>query len=264
MPRANPIKQADLSYMLDEWRPGLYYHLIGKAIPGRTLFIDEEDHVFFLKHVVRFKWHSVFQILAYCLCGNHFHLVVRTLDAEAIAAQLALRPASSLNPSDNAFLKGKITYASYLSTVFGGPLSGFARHLNNVHQREGQVFINPSLHGLTDKGELPGVEFSKTLFCYVALNYVKHHIASIDDAYRWSSLHSNQFKSIDRLAVFDHFGGEEAMWRALRDYLIKYGTRFYAFDEERFYQSLQPRRFKEATGCWIDEEWRGGGLLTEW
>ena len=39
--------------MQDQWRPELYYHVIGKAVAGRTLFTDDEDCRWFLRHVVR-------------------------------------------------------------------------------------------------------------------------------------------------------------------------------------------------------------------
>ena len=86
--RLDSGKRVSTLYMQDEWQPNLHYHIIGKAIPGRTLFQNVEEGMWFMKNVIRFKLYTLFHIYAYCLCGNHFHLAVKTRTASEILEQL--------------------------------------------------------------------------------------------------------------------------------------------------------------------------------
>ena len=100
--------------MQDQWAPGLYYHVIGKAVPGERLFRGEADERYFLRHTLRFKLYHFFEILVYCLCVNHFHLVVRTRTPEAIRNSLGGKPRKNWNPSDERMAAGDISYAAYV------------------------------------------------------------------------------------------------------------------------------------------------------
>ena len=244
--------------MQDEWRPGLYYHLIGKAVPGRTLFTDEHSHMYFLKHVLRFKWQAIFQILAYCLCGNHFHVAIRSRTREDIRLHLNDRPARGLSPGDLDFRENPdADYVTYVQSAFRGPLSGFAQHINHVQGTSGQLLIRPTLHGLTDKRGEPGVHLSRRLIAYVLLNYAKHHLAEPTAKYRWSSLHSAQFQIVNAPALYAGFGGEAAFRGYLTAYLKRWGRRFYDFDEDDFFEAITPRRFDKLAGQWVIGAWDG-------
>ena len=267
-PESSDGRRIRPSFMQDEWRPGMYYHLIGKAIPGRTLFTDEHSHLYFLKHVLRFKWQAIFQIFAYCLCGNHFHVAVQTRAREDIHMELYGRPDHGLSAGDRHFLEDPdADYVKYVQTAFRGPLSGFAQHINHVEGLSGQLLIRPTLHGLTDKLGEPGLHFSRRLIAYVLLNYAKHHLAAPTDKYRWSSLHSAQFKIVDVAALYRAFGGEAAFRTYLSTYLKRWGKRFYDYEEDDFFTAITPRRFDKVAGKWVIGEWDGmeahdGGLAT--
>lgn len=242
-------------FLQDQWQPELYYHVIGKAVPGRTLFRDDADCKWFLRHVVRFKWYTYFEVLAYCLCGNHFHLAVRTRHAEDAYAMLYQRPARSYSETDFRYLDGEVGYVEWVYRSFGGALSGLARHLNSKYGRDGQLLVLPTLHGLTDKGE-PGKEFSRRMVAYVGLNYVKHRMGRIEDGYAWSSVHGEHYKIIDREALLGGFGGGEGYLRYHEEYLRRYGHAFNAFDEQQLFAAVRPRLLDEASGRWVEGEWR--------
>ena len=76
-------------FMQDEWRPGLYYHVIGKAVPGEWMFREEAEYRRFLRKSLRDQYGLIFQIYAYCLPPNHFHVAARTLYGDEIRARLA-------------------------------------------------------------------------------------------------------------------------------------------------------------------------------
>ncbi len=53
------------------------YHIIMRGINRQTIFEDEEDYAQFLQTLQRYKEKSGYQIYAYCLMGNHVHLLLK-------------------------------------------------------------------------------------------------------------------------------------------------------------------------------------------
>ena len=243
-------------FMQDAWRPDLYYHVIGKAVPGELLFRDERDYRRFLRKNLRDRYGIIFQVYVYCLLPNHYHLVVRTRTRGEIAERLgALR--RRLKRYERAFLAGESTWTTFVQAVFRAAPSSYAQYYNRRYGRDAQLFVKPTLHGLTDKGA-PGVEFSKTLAAYVGLNFYKHGLAPADANYPWSSLTAPKYHIIEP-DIELHYGSEEAYRAFHLHYLKKYGARLLAFDEEAFFANLRPREYFEDIGEWREVEARGGG-----
>ena len=244
-------------FMQDQWQPGLFYHVIGKAVPGEVLFREEADMIRFARQILRFKLYHCFEILVYCMCVNHFHLVIRTRSAEGIRASLKGKPVDKRNPSDVRMLAFDIAYTEFVANTLSGATSAYARWYNHKYGREGKLFVQPTLHGLTTKGA-PGKELSRSLCAYVGLNFVKHDIAPAGTKYTGSSLTHPRFGIVLQETLLALFGGEEAYLAFHRDYLRTRWRPFIDFDEEDFYAALHPRYFDKATGRWVEGEWRPG------
>src|SRR6056297_1508669 len=56
------------------------YHVVLRGINKQTIFEDAEDHEMFLQTLDQYKKKSGYKILAYCLMGNHVHLLMKTED----------------------------------------------------------------------------------------------------------------------------------------------------------------------------------------
>jgi REP element-mobilizing transposase RayT len=54
------------------------YHVILRGINKQIIFEDDEDHEMFLKTLKQYKSQSQYKLLAYCLMGNHVHLLLKT------------------------------------------------------------------------------------------------------------------------------------------------------------------------------------------
>ena len=54
------------------------YHVVLRGINKQTIFEDEEDNEKFLVTVKQYKEQGGYQLLAYCLMGNHIHLLIKT------------------------------------------------------------------------------------------------------------------------------------------------------------------------------------------
>ncbi len=58
---------------------GKYYHIYNRGINGTNLFFEERNYLFFLEKY-SFYMSKVLETYAYCLLGNHFHLLVKVKD----------------------------------------------------------------------------------------------------------------------------------------------------------------------------------------
>ncbi len=61
--------------------PGAYYHVINRGNRRQTVFSSEADIDLFLEKLEEFSSNYHIEIICYCLMSNHFHLYLRTPDA---------------------------------------------------------------------------------------------------------------------------------------------------------------------------------------
>ena len=64
MPRARRLKS----------ETGIY-HVVLRGINKQTIFEDDEDNEMFMLTLNQYKQKSGYKLLAYCLMGNHVHLL---------------------------------------------------------------------------------------------------------------------------------------------------------------------------------------------
>jgi len=57
------------------------YHIILKGIDDQDIFYDDRDRKFFLKQILESKSEFKYIVYAYCLMGNHVHMVIKSQDA---------------------------------------------------------------------------------------------------------------------------------------------------------------------------------------
>lgn len=62
------------------WYEGARYHLMGRGNRRCAIFKDEEDYRFFLLILGQIQQRYPFELHAYCLMTNHFHLEITTID----------------------------------------------------------------------------------------------------------------------------------------------------------------------------------------
>lgn len=54
-----------------------FYHITNRGVNKAKVFLDSEDHRFFITCIDLARRVCDFQIIAYCIMTNHFHLIVR-------------------------------------------------------------------------------------------------------------------------------------------------------------------------------------------
>ncbi len=114
---------------------GQYYHIYNRGNNREDLFREPRNYAYFLALYAK-QIEPVAETLAYCLLGNHFHLLVRIKEE----ADCRLKSGRLLNPSQQ----------------FSNLFNGYAKAVNNAYHRTGNLFQRPF-------GRIPVLRVSSTI-----------------------------------------------------------------------------------------------------
>jgi REP element-mobilizing transposase RayT len=156
--------------------PGAIYHIMSRGDRRDKIYFDDVDRQDFLKTLAEAVQKADWQVHAYCLMGNHFHLVVETPNGNLIDGMHWL-------------------------------LSSYTIRLNQRHQRTGHVFSGRYKAVVVDGS---GNGYLKRACDYVHLNPVRAGLLKDEErllSYPWSSLiwyvtakqHRPRWMRVDRL-----------------------------------------------------------------
>jgi len=88
--------------------PGAIYHLMSRGDRREDIFLDDVDRQDFLKTLAEACQKTGFQVHAYCLMRNHFHLVVETPEANLVAGMAWLLSAHTIRLNHRHKLHGHV------------------------------------------------------------------------------------------------------------------------------------------------------------
>ena len=131
--------------------PGALYHITSRGNERKSIFSNDEDRLLFLRTLGDVAKTHNFVIHAYCLMGNHYHLLVETVDGNL-----------SLGMRD---LNGAYT-----------------QRFNTAHRRSGHL-----LQGRYKAFLVEGDEYLLEVARYVVLNPVRARIVEKPGQWKWSS-----------------------------------------------------------------------------
>ncbi|MBI1870015.1 MAG: transposase [Chlamydiae bacterium] len=139
-------RQARLDY------PGALHHVMGRGIEKKFIFNDDLLKSKFHERVSNNLRRFSIQCYAWCIMGNHFHLLLQT---------------------------GQTPLAELMSSL----LTGYAVYYNIIHKRSGHLFQNRYKSVLCDRNE-----YLLPLVRYIHLNPVKAGVINLQDLeqYRWT------------------------------------------------------------------------------
>jgi len=121
--------------------PGAIYHVMSRGDRREDIFYDEVDRQEFLKTLAEACQKADFQVHAYCLMRNHFHLVVETPQGNLVAGMRWLLSAYTLRLNHRRKLFGHVFSGRYKALVVDGGSPGYLKrvcdyvHLNPVRAR---------------------------------------------------------------------------------------------------------------------------------
>jgi REP element-mobilizing transposase RayT len=120
---------------------GALYHVPSRGDRKEAIFLDDADRHDFLKTLAEACQKTGFEVHAYCLMKNHFHLVVETPQANLVAGMRWLLSAYSLRLNHRHKLCGHVFSGRYKALVVDGSGDGYLRtvcdytHLNPVRAK---------------------------------------------------------------------------------------------------------------------------------
>ena len=169
---------------------GAMYHVMSRGNRRSDIFLNDVDRHDFIKTLAEACQKTGWQVHAYCLLGNHYHLVIETPNANLVAGMAWLQ-------------------------------STYTMRLNHRHQQFGHVFSGRYRAQLVEGS---GNGYLRTACDYVHLNPVRAGLLGAEErlvAYPWSSLvwylaarqHRPGWIRVDRLLGEHGLAGDTAVNR---------------------------------------------------
>ena len=121
--------------------PGAVYHVMNRGDRRESIFLDDQDRWRFLEALRETCEKTVWQVHAYCLMPNHFHLVIETPQANLIAGMKWLLGTYTSRFNRRHKLFGHLFSGRYKSLIVDESGDGYLRtvcdyvHLNPVRAR---------------------------------------------------------------------------------------------------------------------------------
>ena len=198
-----------------------FYHIYNRTVDKHALFCNEGNYTFFLQRYDAYL-SPVVDTYAYCLLGNHFHLLVRIrsmeeltafLDSEAKAKNLlnTQKNLSTLYPEDLTTFQ-KLSNLSktpheIVSHQFQKFFQSYAMAFNKQQSRVGTLFQTPFKRVLVNSDT-----YFRQLVYYIHSNPT-HHNEQLDfREWKWSSYQRilmERESKLQKAALIDWFGNKE-------------------------------------------------------
>jgi putative transposase len=119
--------------------PGAAYHVGTRAVAGRTLYRTEDDRTCFLSLLTRVVAERDWVCGAYCLMTTHYHLLIRTPEADLASGMQDLNSCYAQEFNRRYELEGHAFFRRYHSDMIEheGHLFEAARYIPNNPVRAG-------------------------------------------------------------------------------------------------------------------------------
>jgi REP element-mobilizing transposase RayT len=120
---------------------GAIYHVVSRGARKKDIYVDDVDRQDFLKMLAEVCQKTGFQVHAYCLMRNHFHLVVETPNANLVAGMRWLLSTYTNRLNHRQKLFGPVFSGRYKAVIVEGSGTGYLRtacdyvHLNPVRAK---------------------------------------------------------------------------------------------------------------------------------
>ena len=121
--------------------PGAMYHVMSRGNRRGKIFLDDVDRQDFLKTLAEACQKTGWQVHAYCLMPNHYHLVLETPEPNLVAGMAWLQSSYTIRLNHRHQLFGHVFSGRYKSQLVEGSGNGYLRtacdyvHLNPVRAR---------------------------------------------------------------------------------------------------------------------------------
>src|SRR5437870_5359939 len=121
--------------------PGAMYYVMNRGDRREDIFCDDKDHARFLETLPEACQKTGWQIHAFCLMANHFHLVLETPQANLVAGMKWLLGTYTSRFNRRHKLFGHLFSGRYKALIVDGSGNGYLKaicdyvHLNPVRAK---------------------------------------------------------------------------------------------------------------------------------
>jgi len=122
--------------------PGAMYHVMSRGDRREDIFLDDVDRHDFIKTLAESCLRTGWQVHAYCLMRNHYHLVLETPNANLVAGMAWLQSTYTIRLNHRHKLFGHVFSGRYKAQVVEGSGNGYLRTACDY------VHLNPLRAGL--------------------------------------------------------------------------------------------------------------------
>ncbi|HLG38955.1 MAG TPA: hypothetical protein VI461_04765 [Chitinophagaceae bacterium] len=166
---------------------GQYFHIYNRGVNSEDLFKEKKNYYYFLKQFF-FYCQEIFEVYAYCLLKNHFHLVTYVKENVEV-------------PRKNGEGMFRLNASKQLSHFF----NSYAQSINKMYNRTGPLFESPFERKLIDNPE-----YLTSAICYCHHNPQLHGFVNDFKEWEFSSFHAilnddNAFIASQK--IIEKFGG---------------------------------------------------------
>jgi REP element-mobilizing transposase RayT len=197
---------AKTEHYFTQFESNAFYHVYNRTVDKSKLFANHGNYMYFLKKLDEYLTDYV-EIYAYCLLGNHFHLMIRVLPEKTIKENLLkyqeVNPERILSSSKSQISEKSVS--AIVSHQFKKFFQAYAMAFNKQQNRIGTLFQTPFKRALVEK-----TEYFKSLVYYIHANPKLHGITQDFTAYEWSSYRRILLETNTKLKkteLLEWFGG---------------------------------------------------------
>ena len=118
--------------------PGAMYHVMSRGNRRQDIFLDDVDRHDFLKTLAEACRKTAWEVHAFCLMSNHYHLVLETPNANLVAGMAWLQSTYTIRLNHRHKLIGHVLSGRYKAQLVEGSGNGYLRtacdyvHLNPI------------------------------------------------------------------------------------------------------------------------------------
>jgi hypothetical protein len=186
---------AKLAHYTTKLTKGNFYHIYNRAVGNDLLFKSADNYKYFLKKYSEYLTDYV-DTYAYCLLGNHFHLLIRVKEE--------LPSPNSTVPNFQSL--AQLNTHQIVSKQFKNLFIAYTLAFNKQQSRKGTLFQTPYKRCLVDND----IYFTRLIY-YIHTNPQTHGICDDFAEYEWSSYYSlisEKLSQLKREEIMEWFYGK--------------------------------------------------------
>lgn len=187
---------AKTEHYYTQFEHNTFYHIYNRSVDKKPMFKNDGNFAFFLKKYDLYLT-PIVNTYAYCLLGNHFHLLVKIKDIATV----------DIDKYDQIpEIHGKSTH-DVVSHQFRKFFQSYAQAFNKQQSRIGTLFQTPFKRAIIDSES-----YFTNLIYYIHANPQIHGLVGDFKEWNWSSYHRILMDNPTKLMkkdVINWFGGKD-------------------------------------------------------